>query len=116
VDRLSRAGVAWGQIVGVCSFKDKCRDGIVEIAYFTFTHAEGRGFGGRMARALIAIAWAEPEVTAIRAHTMPEDNASGRILRRLGFERTGAIEDPEDGTVWRWEMDRPNSGGLAGAE
>jgi RimJ/RimL family protein N-acetyltransferase len=41
----------------------------------------------------------------VRAHTLPERNASTRILEKLGFERIGQAVDPEVGQVWRWERD-----------
>jgi RimJ/RimL family protein N-acetyltransferase len=59
-----------------------------------------------MARLLIELAWREREVRIIRAHTLREENASVRILRRLGFSFIGTIEDPEDGPVWRWDLAR----------
>jgi RimJ/RimL family protein N-acetyltransferase len=39
----------------------------------------------------------------VRAHTLPERNASTRILEKCGFTFRGEILDPEDGLVWRWE-------------
>jgi RimJ/RimL family protein N-acetyltransferase len=39
----------------------------------------------------------------IRAHTMPEQNASTRVLEKCGFRWLGEVVDPEDGAVWRWE-------------
>jgi RimJ/RimL family protein N-acetyltransferase len=42
-------------------------------------------------------------VTTVIAHTLAEPNASTRVLANLGFEHTQTIEDPEDGTIWRWE-------------
>jgi hypothetical protein len=30
------------------------------------------------------------------------------VLEKCGFERIGAVIDPEDGQVWRWE--RPKEG------
>jgi len=45
-------------------------------------------------------------IRRVRAHTLPEGNASTRILEKLGFERIGeTIKDPEAGQVWRWERD-----------
>ena len=101
--------LAWdgrGAVIGTCGFKDACRDGAVEIAYFTFLTSERQGWGGRMAATLVEIAWQSPQVTIIRAHTLPARNASTRILERLGFALTGPIDDPMDGTVWRWELRR----------
>jgi [ribosomal protein S5]-alanine N-acetyltransferase len=36
------------------------------------------------------------------AHSLTEENASTRILRKLGFQFIGAIEHPEDGRIWKW--------------
>lgn len=96
-----------GELVGSCGFKDCCRRGIVEIAYFTFPKMQGRGWGSRMAGALVAMAWAQPAVERIRAHTRPEESASTRILRRLAFGPIGEVHDIEDGQVWLWELSHP---------
>ncbi|MGE0022384.1 MAG: GNAT family N-acetyltransferase [Hyphomicrobium sp.] len=95
-----------GEIVGSCGYKANPQDGNVEIAYFTFPDYESRGWGGRMASALVNLALSRDEIAAIRAHTLREDNASTRILRRLGFTLQGTIIDPEDGPVWRWSLSR----------
>lgn len=92
-----------GEAVGACSFKSTPRGGEVEIAYFTFPHAEGCGYGRAMAAGLVEIARASGQVKTPIAHTLPQENASGSILRGLGFRNVGAVEDPDDGTVWRWE-------------
>jgi [ribosomal protein S5]-alanine N-acetyltransferase len=93
-----------GACVGTCAFKSAPRDGSVEIAYFSFPGNEGRGVATRMAAALIAMARrADPQV-AIKAQTLPEENASTAVLRKLGFEQVGVVEHPEDGTVWEWRL------------
>lgn len=38
-----------------------------------------------------------------RAHTLPERNASTRVLEKCGFTLVGEVVDPDDGVVWRWE-------------
>jgi RimJ/RimL family protein N-acetyltransferase len=75
----------------------------VEIAYFTFPSHEGKGVATRMARELLRIARAAPagEIAAI-AHTLPQENASTAILRKLGFHLEGELLHPEDGLVWKW--------------
>jgi ribosomal-protein-alanine N-acetyltransferase len=93
------------RIVGVCAFKGPPVDGAVEIAYYTFPDSEGRGFGRAMAGALIEIAARQRHVAKVVAHTAPEENPSVNILRGHGFVFSGAIDDPEDGIVWRWERE-----------
>ena len=41
---------------------------------------------------------------AVVAHTLAEENASTAVLRKNGFVRAGDIDDPDEGTVWRWEL------------
>jgi len=77
--------------------------GAVEIAYFTFPVYQGRGYATGMAAQLTAQAAAPPPARTVRAHTLPERNASVRILEKLGFVHLGQVVDPEDGPVWRWE-------------
>lgn len=91
-------------VIGTCAYKDAPdAAGAVEIAYFTFPEFEGRGYGTAMAAALVERAARDDGVLTIRAHTLPEPNASTRILGRNGFVHLGTVEDPEDGLVWRWE-------------
>ena len=93
-----------GVIVGTCGFKaPPDAEGVVEIAYFTFPSFEGRGYASAMAAGLVRHASDADEVRRIRAHTLPEVNASTRILEKVGFKLIGEIIDPEDGPVWRWE-------------
>ena len=93
-----------GLVVGTCGFKHGPeRDGLVEIAYFTFPEFEGRGYATAMARELLALALGFKGVREVIAHTLPVPNASTRVLEKAGLIRTGEIVDPEDGRVWRWE-------------
>ena len=93
--------------VGLCGYKGPPGpDGFVEIAYFTFPRQEGRGVATAMAGALIDTARAQGAAAAC-AHTLREENASVAILRKLGFALVGEAEDPDDGTVWRWELAPP---------
>jgi len=95
------------QVVGTCAFKDGPNaEGVVEIAYFIYPPYEGRGIATAMARALIAIARSQPNAPQVIAHTLPERNASTRVLEKSGLRFAGEVIDPEDGRVWRWELDR----------
>jgi RimJ/RimL family protein N-acetyltransferase len=91
-------------VVGTCSYKGPPdAEGAVEIAYFTFPVYQGRGYATAMAAQLTAQAGVPPPARTVRAHTLPERNASVRILEKLGFAHLGQVVDPEDGPVWRWE-------------
>lgn len=91
-----------GTPVGICSFKGPPHEGLVEIAYFTFPENEGQGIAKQMAVALLRIAFASSTIKAVLAHTLPEENASTRVLRHAGFRLMGQVDDPDDGSVWRW--------------
>jgi RimJ/RimL family protein N-acetyltransferase len=98
IDRETRT------IVGSASFKGAPdAGGIVEIAYGIVPSFEGRGYATEAARALVEYAQRDDKVRQIIAHTMPEANASTRVLKKCGFTFAGEVVDPEDGRVWRWE-------------
>lgn len=90
-----------GILVGTCAFKSAPIDGEVEIAYFTFPEHEGQGVATRMAQLLVNLA-SENGVVRTKAQTLPEPNASTRILEKLGFVFAGSVNHPEDGEVWEW--------------
>lgn len=93
-----------GHCVGTCAFKSAPRENRVEIAYFTFPLYEGRGLATQMAEALVAIAPAQVPGITVTAQTLREENASTRILAKLGFKRVGTMEDDEAGLVWEWHL------------
>lgn len=93
-----------GEYVGACAFKTPPIDGRVEIAYFTFPGNEGRGIATSMARCLIEIAKSQSHGVRICAQTLPERNASIRVLEKLGFQQVAEVDHPEDGKVWEWEL------------
>ncbi len=82
-------------------------EGFVEIAYGVVPEAEGRGHATAAARLLTERAFADGRVMTVRAHTLPERNGSARVLEKNGFRKVCEVADPVDGTVWRWEIDRP---------
>jgi RimJ/RimL family protein N-acetyltransferase len=100
VDRVSHS------IVGTCCFvAPPDSDGVVEIAYFTFPGYEGRGVASAMAAGLVERARGADGVRKLRAYTLPDKNASTRVLEKVGFRCLGDVIHPEDGPVWRWERD-----------
>ena len=92
------------RVIGSAAFKGAPDEqGVVEIAYGIAPSYRGRGFATEAARALVSFALERVDVTSIRAHTKPENDASGRVLSKCGFHQVGEVVDPEDGLVWRWE-------------
>jgi [ribosomal protein S5]-alanine N-acetyltransferase len=106
VDRVS------GGAIGSCGFKGPPgADGAVEIAYGVAKEHERRGYASEAAEALVKYAFDKEEVQVVRAHTLPEPNASTRVLKKCGFRCVGEVIDPEDGLVWRWERIKSESTG-----
>jgi ribosomal-protein-alanine N-acetyltransferase len=96
-----------GSVIGSAGFKGPPdASGSVEIAYGIVPSFQGRGYATEAAAALVEFAFASGQVEVVRAHTLPEANASTHVLRKCGFTHLGTVVDPEDGTVWRWERGR----------
>lgn len=50
------------------------------------------------------IAQATDKGLTMIAQTLPEENASTSILKKLGFSMIGTVEHPDNGLVWEWEL------------
>lgn len=95
---------ASGSVIGTCGFKGPPDDaGAVEIAYGIVPSFQGRGYATEAAQALVDFARSHSEVRIVRAHTLPGNGASMRVLEKCGFLRVGEVMDPDDGLVWRFE-------------
>ncbi len=93
-------------VVGTCGFKGPpSAEGVVEIAYSVEPDQQGNGYATEAASAAAAWAFQNEAVRLVRAHTLPETNASTRVLSKCGFTHTGEVIDPDDGPVWRWEKE-----------
>jgi RimJ/RimL family protein N-acetyltransferase len=80
--------------------------GEVEIAYGVVPSFEGRGYATQAAAALTEFAFTHEHVKTVIAQTLPEKNASTRVLEKNGFRFAREFEHPEDGMIWRWERQR----------
>jgi len=90
-------------VIGAAGFKGAPdADGCVEIAYGIVPSHEGQGYATEAAAALVRYAF-EHGARQVRAHTLPQPNASTHVLLKNGFRNVGSVVDPEDGPVWRWE-------------
>ena len=113
------SGSAWGarffvardppELVGWGGFKGPPKDGVVEVGYEIAEARRGRGLATAATRAMLAEAFADERVTAVIAHTLPERNASNRVLEKAGFRFEGEAQE-DDEVVWRFSLTRPASG------
>jgi RimJ/RimL family protein N-acetyltransferase len=95
------------ELVGWGGYKGPPRDGRVELGYEIAESRWGRGLATDAVRAMLAEAFADPDVSAVIAHTLPEPNASTRVLEKAGFRFVGpAVEDGLE--VWLFQLDRPS--------
>ena len=93
-----------GICVGMCGFKSPPQNNRVEIAYGTLPEYESRGVATRMASELIRLTLDNMPTLTIAAQTLPEENASTSVLKKLSFRLVGTVEHPEDGLVWEWQL------------
>ena len=97
-------------ICGMGGYKGPPDDGgVVEIGYSIAPSLRGRGLATEAAGELVRMAFADPRVRWVRAHTLAEPNASTRVLEKLGFCKIGELIDPAEhpDPIWRWRLDRP---------
>lgn len=81
-------------------------NGVVEIGYEIAPAYRNRGLATEFVQGLITHAFSFKEVKTIAAHTLAEINPSTRLLKACGFVKTQDLTDPEEGTLWRWELNR----------
>ncbi|MBU1822625.1 MAG: GNAT family N-acetyltransferase [Bacteroidetes bacterium] len=94
-------------LIGTCGYKgEPDENGAVEIGYEIRASHQGKGLATEAAQALVQNAFASQEVKKVLAHTMPEASPSAQLLQKIGFVRTDDFQDPEDGLLWRWELER----------
>jgi ribosomal-protein-alanine N-acetyltransferase len=94
------------ELVGWGGFKGPPTDGVVEVGYEIAASRQGRGLATAATRAMVAEALADARVSTVIAHTLPERNASNRVLEKAGFRFDS---EAKEGTrpVWRFSLTRP---------
>ncbi|MCA1622444.1 MAG: GNAT family N-acetyltransferase [Acidobacteria bacterium] len=96
-----------GKLVGSGGFKDKPdADGMAEIGYAIAPSYQNKGLATEAAKGLTEFAFSYPQVTVVQAHTLAEENASNRVLRKVGMSFVKALHDAEDGDIWQWRLTR----------
>jgi [ribosomal protein S5]-alanine N-acetyltransferase len=95
-------------LVGFGGFKGSpSPDGVVEIGYAVAPAFRGRGLATDAVAQMVQRAFGDVAVRAVDAHTLGHDNPSTRVLQRTGFQKIAEIEDPDEGPIWQWRLERP---------
>ena len=91
-----------GEVVASLAIKDPARAGVVYIGYAVAPAWRGRGVATRAVGLLLPIL-AGHGITLVQAETALSNPASGRVMQKAGFARTGERLDPEDGPLEQWQ-------------
>jgi RimJ/RimL family protein N-acetyltransferase len=95
-------------LVGFGGFKGSpSPGGVVEIGYAIAPAFRGKGLATEAVAQMVHRAFADVAVRAVDAHTLGQGNPSTRVLQKTGFRKIAEIEDPEDGPIWQWRLERP---------
>jgi ribosomal-protein-alanine N-acetyltransferase len=96
-----------GALISTGGFKGAAdEEGMVEIGYAIVPAYRGRGLTMEAAQGLVDHAFAHAHMKRIDAHTLAERNASARMLEKVGMKFVGAVNDPDQGELWRWSLHR----------
>jgi [ribosomal protein S5]-alanine N-acetyltransferase len=94
-----------GLIIGTVGFKGPPDpEGTLEFGYSVVSSQHRRGYATEAVAAMRAQIAHRPDVRRLVAHTLAGDPASGGVLRKNGLMFVGTREDPEDGTLDRYEL------------
>jgi ribosomal-protein-alanine N-acetyltransferase len=95
------------KLIGSGGYKGKpAADGTVEIGYEIAPAYRNRGLATEMAKGLIENAFRDERVKTVIAHTLARENPSTKVLQKCGFEKVKEIDDPGEGKIWKWELQR----------
>lgn len=91
-----------GEVVGTGSFTSAPKDGVVEIAFWTFPAFEGQGIASFVCAHLVDIAHAEDPSVVVTAKTAPGSNAGTRVLEKNAFVYRHPVADDDIEEAWLW--------------
>lgn len=89
------------RVVGACGFKNEPRAGRVEIGYGVSPACRRQGAATEAVDALLKLAFAGG-ATEVLAEVSPDNLASTKVVRKLGFIEIGTRVDEQNETVVLW--------------
>lgn len=97
--------VADKKLIGIGGFKGfPGEEGTAEIGYEISPEYQRQGLATECAKAMIEHAFAHNFVKNVDAHTLAEENASGKVLQKCGLKKVAEKHDAEDGDIWHWRI------------
>jgi RimJ/RimL family protein N-acetyltransferase len=94
------------QLIGICGFKGRPDPaGSVEISYSVISQFRNQGYASEAVNRLVRWAFSHQAVREVSAETLPHLQSSIRVMKKNGFEFTGA--GSERGVV-RYAVQRPD--------
>jgi RimJ/RimL family protein N-acetyltransferase len=94
--------VSGDEVVGLCGYHEAPKNGETEIGYSVAASRRRRGHATRAVEAMVAQARADG-LLVLTAETSTANYASGRVLEKNGFVRTGTRIDAKDGEYLTWQ-------------
>lgn len=102
-----------GRILGGCGMYPRVGPGAIEIGYWLVSGATGHGIATRVTRALIDVAFANPDIGRVEIRCDERNTASARVPQRLGFTIEPSPEVPAEG-LQVWTLGRDSSDDTSG--
>jgi ribosomal-protein-alanine N-acetyltransferase len=96
------------RIIGGCGFKDAPKDGRVEIGYGVSPNSRGQGAATAAVGLLLRLAFGSGAVEVF-AEVTPDNLASAKVVRKLGFVSAGIRVDEDDRLVVQWAAENGGS-------
>jgi ribosomal-protein-alanine N-acetyltransferase len=97
-------------VTGSCGFKDVPLEGRVEIGYGVSSIYRKRGIATAAVRALLNLAFVSESVTEVVARIDPANEASIRVVQKIGFEEGDMVVDAEGDNLVEWCFCKDSTG------
>lgn len=95
------------KLIGTCGYKGlPNEEGEVEIGYGIMEGYRNQGYATELSKALIDRAFDQSNVVSVLAHTLAEENASVKVLKKCQMQFVKELIDKEDGKIWKWHINK----------